>query len=83
MRVASVSNEREQDGNDARLEKIAARKPIASRARMETTRAAAHLYRRVTRVVFESALHGRWIRARNVDAHTLSLDEAGKDALVR
>jgi hypothetical protein len=51
---------------------------------METTRAAAHLYRRVTRVVFESALmvDGSGLGT-STRAAAMATPGAGKDALVR
>jgi hypothetical protein len=45
---------------------------------METTRAGAHLYRRVTRVVFESALMVAGSGVRNVDARSRNGNPGGR-----
>ena len=70
---------RERDGNDPSGENHPRGNPIASRAGMETTRAGAHLYRRVTRVVFESALMVAGSGVRNVDARSRNGNPGGEE----
>ena len=81
---ASVSNEtRTGRKRPERGENHPRGNPIASRAGMETTRAGAHLYRRVTRVVFESALMVAGSGVRNVDARSRNGNPGGRKKRVQ